>query len=280
MEQALVTLTEVEVHKAGAGDDSGWLTVVEGPVTFDLVKLVDVQEFLASAVVEAGKYTQIRMSAAKVEIKLAGEEGLVEAKVPGGRIKVVRGFTVEPGETTVLLLDFDGDKSLVKTGPRGYNFKPVIKLIVPKEGGRPTGETVEDEPDPTEIPEPTETPEPTATAVPTAVPTATATATPTPTQTPVPDPVEGDFFLHILSPLPEADEEEAFLTTSSVEIVGRTRIDAAVTVEDAFLEVDEEGIFRITVQLEEGPNLFEVVASVDTGEEESTILIISYEPQQ
>ena len=61
-------------------------------------------------------------------------------------------------------------------------------------------------------------------------------------------------------------------------IVGLTRVDAAVTVDDEFLEVDENGRFEITVQLTEGPNFIEVVASVGAGEEEFAILIISFEP--
>ena len=57
-------------------------------------------------------------------------------------------------------------------------------------------------------------------------------------------------------------------------------MDAAVTVGDQFLEVDEDGRFEGTVELAEGPNLIEVIASVGTGEEESDVLIVSYEPEE
>lgn len=60
--------------------------------------------------------------------------------------------------------------------------------------------------------------------------------------------------------------------------MGRTRVDAALSVGDDFLEIDEEGNFETTVDLVEGPNLIEIVASIGTGEELSVLLIVSYEP--
>ena len=94
-----------------------------------------------------------------------------------------------------------------------------------------------------------------------------------------PEPLGDALFLQILAPLPAPDEDISFVTTPSVVIQGRTRVDAAVTVEDTFAEVDEEGRFEVTiVPLELGPNLIEVVVSLATGEEESTILTVSYEP--
>ena len=55
-------------------------------------------------------------------------------------------------------------------------------------------------------------------------------------------------------------------------------MDAAVTVGNEFLDVDENGRFETTVQLEEGPNVIEVIASVGTGEEEAAVLVVSFEP--
>ena len=141
-------------------------------------------------------------------------------------------------------------------------------------------------PEPTRTPLPTETrvhtetPMPTATPVPTQtpVPTETPIPTPTPVPTATPDPLGAEFFLEIRSPEAELDEDIVFVSTSSVTIVGRTRVDAAVTIDDAFVEVNEEGRFEGTVDLEIGPNLIEIVASV-AGEEGSVVLIVAYEPE-
>ena len=57
-----------------------------------------------------------------------------EARVPSDTLKVVRGFTIQAGETTIATLDFDAEKSVVVQGTGRYQLKPVIKLLVRKEG--------------------------------------------------------------------------------------------------------------------------------------------------
>ena len=87
------------------------------------------------------------------------------------------------------------------------------------------------------------------------------------------------FFLQLLSPLAGPDDDDiAFVSEPTALISGRTRVDAAVSIDDTFVEVDEDGIFQITVELEEGINYFEIVASV-TGEQEAISLYVSYEPE-
>ena len=132
---ANVTLTKVEVHIASdnvSGNEKGWTKIFEDEdgVTFDLFEVIDKPCVLGSNNVTAGKYTQIR-------VYVQGVEGLTkdmepyEADVPSGTLKFVRPFNVEGGVTTILTLDFDGDKSLVMTGKEGkFLFKPVVKLIV------------------------------------------------------------------------------------------------------------------------------------------------------
>jgi len=132
---ANVTLTKVEVHIASdnvSGNEKGWTEIFEDEdgVTFDLFEVIDKPCVLGSNNVTAGKYTQIR-------VYVQGVEGLTkdmepyEADVPSGTLKFVRPFNVEYGVTTILTLDFDGDKSLVMTGKEGkFLFKPVVKLLV------------------------------------------------------------------------------------------------------------------------------------------------------
>ena len=86
--------------------------------------------------------------------------------------------------------------------------------------------------------------------------------------------------------MPDAGEDISFVTTASITLVGRTRVDASVTVAlefvtvgREFLDVDEDGLFSSDLALEEGPNTIEVLASVDTGEV-STVLVVSYEPEE
>ncbi|MCH8974157.1 MAG: hypothetical protein IH869_03680 [Chloroflexi bacterium] len=112
--------------------------------------------------------------------------------------------------------------------------------------------------------------EPTATATATPVPTATPTPVPTPTPTPAPD----EFVLHIVEPV----EAETLTTNPTLLVSGRTRVDAVVTVNDTFVDPDIDGLFSAEIPLDEGPNIIEVVASIATGEELSTVLVVIYEP--
>ena len=115
--------------------------------------------------------------------------------VPSGRLRIVGGYDAVAGETTVLTLDFDAEKSVVLRGQNDPLLKPVVRLLVRK-SGQPLAEaeTISVPSEPTPIPEtvppsptPTTTPlPPTATAAPTsAPPTPTATSAPTPIPSPM-----------------------------------------------------------------------------------------------
>jgi len=128
---ANVTLTKLEVHQV-SDNGSGWITIIDDEVTFNLFEIIDQAMTLGSENVTAGKYTQIRAEVTGVEgLTKAGKP--YKATVPSGKLKFVKPFNVEAGMTTVLTLDFDGDKSLVMTGKDKFLFKPVVKLLIEKE---------------------------------------------------------------------------------------------------------------------------------------------------
>lgn len=88
------------------------------------------------------------------------------------------------------------------------------------------------------------------------------------------DAVDDIFFLEILSP----EEDPTFAESSTFTVFGRTRVDAAVSVNDELVDVDQDGIIEAEVSLEEGPNVIEIVASISGGQEESAVLTVFYIP--
>jgi len=123
-------------------------------------------------------------------------------------------------------------------------------------------------------------PEPTG-AAPQATRVPANTASPNPTQppateTPVPTLVatEGELFLQLISP----PETEVFTDSGTLSVVGRTRVDAVVTINDTIVEPDIDGEFSLEVPLEEGPNIIEVVVSVASGEQMDLVLVAIYLP--
>ncbi|MEE8046191.1 MAG: hypothetical protein V3T49_05065, partial [Dehalococcoidia bacterium] len=137
---------------------------------------------------------------------------------------------------------------------------------------------------PTPEPTVTPTPVPTETAVP-PVPTATSvppTATPEPTATPVPTatiaPSTGTFNLALEF---EGIGDESVVYAETVLLRGVTSADAIVSVNGVILEVQPDGTFELTLALDVGPNLVDVVASDLDGSTINYLLaIVSIPPEE
>ena len=52
----LITAREIEVNAAGGQTEAGWVTVIPGPVTFDLVELTGVEGVLGDTELAPGRY--------------------------------------------------------------------------------------------------------------------------------------------------------------------------------------------------------------------------------
>ncbi len=124
MDEIWVDIKNLDVHKYGGG----WTTIAENPGAFNLKAIEGIQQYLADQIVEAGKYTQIRLGVNSVRIVVGEDEHY--AKVPSENIKLVGNFEVIDNNTTEITLDFNGEKSVLITGKGEYIFKPVIKLLL------------------------------------------------------------------------------------------------------------------------------------------------------
>jgi len=128
-----VNLANIEIHKADeTGGEGEWVPLPSEPKLFDLMKLREsgADEILGEWETAVGHYTQIRMDVEVVDALIDGERADVGVVLPSGKLKIVGSFNIEPELETVLVLDFDADKSLVFTGEGKVLFKPVVKLIV------------------------------------------------------------------------------------------------------------------------------------------------------
>jgi len=128
MDEIWVDIKNLEVHKTGGN----WTSVAIDTEPFDLKAIEGIQQFLASQIVETGKYTQIRLEVNSVTIVVGGDN--YTAEVPSDKIKLVGNFDVTDNNTTEITLDFNGEKSVLVTGKGNYIFKPVIKLLVSDKG--------------------------------------------------------------------------------------------------------------------------------------------------
>ena len=136
--------TYVEQQDAGVADGSikgNWPVIVEwsGGFEVNLLELEGKYIFLASALLPAGKYTQLRVFLEdQATIVVNGEENNLdvvngeELDIPSVEqtgIKLNHPFEITPDYITELTLDFDVNKSIIKTGNGDYKLKPVIGII-------------------------------------------------------------------------------------------------------------------------------------------------------
>jgi hypothetical protein len=104
---------------------------------------------------------------------------------------------------------------------------------------------------------------------PTPTPVPTSTPEPTPTSTPR----SGTFNLSLDL---EGFGDESVVRSETVLLRGRTTADAIVSVNGVIVEVQSDGTFELTLALDPGPNLVEIVASdLDGNSTSSTLAIIS-----
>jgi hypothetical protein len=150
-----ITISKIEAHIAGEdeGAEGYWIVLKEWgegeEPEFDLITLQDVSELLVDGIFEIGKYTQLRIFVTKSFIKVEMEETVEEntkeievlsevpfevfdVEIPSvyqTGIKLIHPFEIIEGKTTELTMDFDAEKSIVKTGKGNYKLKPVIKIV-------------------------------------------------------------------------------------------------------------------------------------------------------
>lgn len=73
--------------------------------------------------------------------------------------------------------------------------------------------------------------------------------------------------------------EETTVKGSSIIVAGRTRADAVLSINGVIIPMDDEGRFEVTVALNPGPNLIEVVASDLEGNQKSRVLAVVALPE-
>jgi hypothetical protein len=124
-----ITVASVEIHKASASDDSGWVPLkISTDHTFDLLQIRGLESVLAAGDLTPCSYNQIRLDVTSVEVILNNQRMTVNP--PSGKLKFVQSFEVSAGNTTVLLFDFDALKSVVLYNNGKLYFKPSVKLTV------------------------------------------------------------------------------------------------------------------------------------------------------
>ena len=140
-EEVNINISRIEGHIAVDGDegeDTGyWEKLKEWKEAklVNLIELKDVSMLLASLELEPNKYTQLRlflMGGENDAWVVLEDSGLTEPlEIPSvyqTGIKLNHPFEIVAGMITKLTIDFDAEKSVIKTGNGKYKMKPVIHV--------------------------------------------------------------------------------------------------------------------------------------------------------
>lgn len=152
VESATVTITKIEIRKAGGEDSNPFIVLSNDSVTLDLTHLRNgITQTLLNLEIPQGKYDLIRLYVDRAGLKIKDQPTAFNLKVPSGKQTGIKLFitpslTVEGGLTSELVLDFDLSRSFVmrgnmnhSAGVNGFIFKPCIRVSNVSTSGRIEG---------------------------------------------------------------------------------------------------------------------------------------------
>ncbi len=119
-----MTIVKVDIHS----ESIGWITLSDETLVFDLLALRDANaiKVLTNSKLEAGTYQQLRLEISKVVV--TDINGIHDAKLPSGELKIPLQLDVNDGTTVSAKLDFIVDESLHITGNGTYVVAPVVHV--------------------------------------------------------------------------------------------------------------------------------------------------------
>lgn len=127
-----IFVERVEVNNAES--DSGWTVISEPNQSYDILKLTNGNfELLADVELEAGFYPQIRLIVSRDSNSVVVNGETRSLFIPSGAetgVKINVDAEIREGVDYTIMLDFDAERSVVKTGNApfpGYLLKPVIR---------------------------------------------------------------------------------------------------------------------------------------------------------
>lgn len=136
------TITSIDLvfNKLEAKVGNQWHEIPLADETVNLLDLTDEDMLLGSAVLPAGNYNQIRLF--PVSATVTDSDGTHNVDIPSAAntgVKVNINAELVANAVQTLLLDFNVDKSLIKTGNGQYKLQPVLVGVIKVQSGTVVG---------------------------------------------------------------------------------------------------------------------------------------------
>ncbi len=106
--QVYVNYSSIEVHRADAGNVSGWSTAASTGGVINLTEILDLNQTIGSMSLQAGKYNLLRFAVLDATVTVADVN--YTATVSNGNVQIAiteGGINVSAGQTSKLLIRLD-----------------------------------------------------------------------------------------------------------------------------------------------------------------------------
>jgi hypothetical protein len=123
-----IKYSAVEIHRADAGNQSGWITVVDNEAWIDLTETLNSSKTLGTGSLQAGKYNLVRFEV--IEAVVTINDVNHTATVASGKLNIAivqGGVTIDAGQTSNLLIDIT--PRVTGSGAQGYRLTPAAKAL-------------------------------------------------------------------------------------------------------------------------------------------------------
>lgn len=130
--QVNIVVDSVQVHVSNSDTVTGWINLNRVQATYDLLTLVNgVDAVIGKAQLPVGNYSQIRLFIGNGS-NVVVNDITYSLTIPSGSesgLKLNVHATIQADVIYTIILDFDANRSIIKTGNDDYKLKPVIRVI-------------------------------------------------------------------------------------------------------------------------------------------------------
>ena len=132
IEQVLITIDEIQVHKSGGGWTQLELANGDPEYQLDLLQYHDgdTTALVLPIDLSSGRYTQIRLGVKEAHM-VSTSLGNIPLEIPSDYLKTDKNFEFDlpTGGSVAITIDFDLSQSVVATGSGTYQLKPVLHIV-------------------------------------------------------------------------------------------------------------------------------------------------------
>lgn len=118
----------IEIHRTEAGNQSGWVTVVEKDAWIDLSTAINVNKTIGHSRLQPGSYNVIRFEILEAKATIGGQNKTTTVASGKLNIPITRGgITLTGGQTSELVIDVN--PSITGSDTTGYKLTPAVRAI-------------------------------------------------------------------------------------------------------------------------------------------------------